>query len=537
MDDARPLDPQIEAAQNALAAKLGLQPGEVTIKTGKMKQDGYSATLEPDQEQTNILISIHKSGIDLHQPEEEKILREAMSKTPELAALAQWTPQDLLATQAKEKIIAATADTDFNKELLKWPVFDPEIAKKNHGFTDFAISHMRDHGYGVEFAVVIPRGDHSNWQEVTEKVAEQIRQRLPEIKEILTERVLKYYQVNLKAENKSDAEIAAAVTKATADMAALNIAVNSNDWEGITISLRSPQQVEALAKAGNVTKQPDNADELKVNNPLQHVITRTVSKEDEHPQLHKALARALLNDKGKKITAYFTEIAGTHDIKVAIMKEFHRIKQIDSTKEAAFNEIINSPLFKEHTLWAADPNKPGVASPSPTFSKPIEKNDTLDISFGIKRDQFAKLIESLANPAANVEQATASEASLKQTVQQEMQPLVDVVASVVNNQKTIAGTINAMMSQRLMTPPAAAPQTGILEKAATALTEAANRLAGWVERVEKTSSAPAAKPIPSDEALATTILAAAAAGATTTAVSWTDRAVVNAGEKQVTLGA
>ena len=370
-----------------------------------------------------------------------------------------------------------------------------------------------------------------------EEIVKNIEKRKVDILEVLANRVEKYSPAADTPEKKQALKDA---------VKRLEFSVTSADTKhgkGIDIHIMSPEQAATMKLPGGIT--PDKVQALNLTNPLLTLQNGEddLDKTKPQPHLQKALSRAILfagNSETVHETAQILPyILGKEDMRRMVGKSLTVLKNKNGTNLELVKRIdafLADPVFKDQNQWGKPIEKQEDIAQAPRFgkmtgdmtdtSKPYEPG-VMMVTVSLPADKFPAIrdqIAALDAPAAGA--ATPSPA-----LDQKVTALAEVVQAGLKNQLEIIKEVEKMQQAA---PPAAA-QAGILEKAATALTDAANRLVGWVERVEKASAPPAAKPIPSDEALANTILAAAAAGATTT--SWTDRTTQNAGEKQVTLGA
>lgn len=445
-------DTLIQQAEIALAAKLGVGAGAVSISTGDNPDpDGRWRGRIDDvaSNQTNLMIEVNVPGADLDPTGAKDKIREALSAIEPLSQIAQIKSDAVLAGEVLGQLKAATADTDFNAKLLEWPGFNKDIAARGWGVDDYAVSYVNNSAYGIELHLKIPTDKDTGPLPLARQVTEEQKKRLEsgEIKAILEERVIKYARANLAKEGKSAEEIDAAVGKIKADMANLVISINEEYGRNVSITLRSPKQAEAYKKAAGGFNEPDNANELRAENPLQNTLTSQLGK-DEQPQMHKALARTLLFTKDEKGRAAkpietFPLIAGRHDIKVAIAKELSRIGREKPEKAALFKEILESPLFKEHGRWAS--GSVDTALPTASITKPADKPDTIQVTMMVDMD--AKRFKG-KNP---VKDTIAALAALDTQPQQ--QPAAEAAqpaATMQQVESTAVGAITPAMQERAM---------------------------------------------------------------------------------------
>ena len=379
-------------AQSGLAAALDMDPGCVTIGTGDAPPEIEAVTFCGGAERTNLLLMLHKTGSDIDQPAMEKALLKQFADIAPLAAVARTKSDEELACEVGGMLKQAVCGTDFNAKLLEWPGFDPEVMKQT-AMADYAVSDVRPGAYGIEMDVHVPRqaAKDEDPKKLQERLAESIRARLPAIQAMLADRAEKYIKTNLLKEGKGEQEIADAANDARCKMEKLTISVNVTERNSVKITLRSPDQAEALAKAPAIYAEPDNGAELRATNPL-HALSNQITKEEPSPQLHKALSRSFLF-AGENAMEMFPAVAGTNDIKNAVAKELRRVETANPEKKAAFAAILASPLFKNH--WAA-PDSPDAALPLPVFRKDPKQADMMEVWIPLAKDKVKCTVEALA---------------------------------------------------------------------------------------------------------------------------------------------
>lgn len=266
--------------------------------------------------------------------------------------------------QAKDKVLAALDNIPAVRQILQ-TVSDENMARDVGNKLKIATE-------GTEFYIKIPADKNTYPKEMIEKVDNNIKERLPEILASLTEGVIKYITKNLQHEGKSEQEIVEAVEKAKVDMVKLKTAVNIGNDNNLSVTIRSPEQEEAIkTRTGSSWEVPNNADELKASNPLNELSSTLKEHEkqenpDASPQFNKALSRAFLYGGGEKAMEVFPLIAGRRDIYNAINKEAKKFPE----KTQQFQEILASDLFKKHG-WGIEKDEAGAAPAKPLFRKNI----------------------------------------------------------------------------------------------------------------------------------------------------------------------
>lgn len=481
-------DPLLQKASATLAAKLG---GEVSIGVGNKQNDSFAVPVDggsPD-EITNLLITLKAPGVDANpKATQEKILN-ALAEVPAITAVAQTTPDEKLANTVWNQLKGIAEGTQFDKRLLNWTGFNADVEKKGEE-RDFSVKVPRweDTAFGVEFNISVPRGEGTAQGPVVDKVAESIKSRLPAIKELLTKRVAKYTEQNMRKEGKSEDEIKLVLSKLPEAIQKLNIAVNADSGSGdnsITIALRSDQQVEAKKNAPSDGSMPDNADALRASNPLSalsHALTDDEKKANPEasPQLNKALGRAFLFG-GDNAMDVFPLIAGRKDMKTAIAKELQGVIKNNPEKAEAAKQILESDLFKAHD-WDAAPNATGTAKPAPIFSKDATKENEMQVWLTLPKDKVPETLQALA-------------AGMDAPAQQPQAAPADTLPTQSANDASMTAPPAAAQPQTAAQAPATAPEAQeekpgwLIQK----LTHAAPSLVpkSWVERVQRSDAAAA----------------------------------------------
>lgn len=407
-------NPIMERAAHNVATALGLPAEAVTLGTGAQGDaandavyihHGHSSDEHP---KTNLLITIEDPNFELMTGKEaQTAVLAALDKLEPIKKIALTVPDENTAVALHAKLKAVTEGTKFDSRLLNWPGFNPEIAKKGWGVGDHAIDRVSEGAYGVEFSLAIPRDKHADNKKLLEDLKANVTARLPAIREMLTERALKYVNQNMLTAGKNAEEIAAAVTKTREDMAKLDIHINTDDeyfGNNVSISLRSPEQAAAVAALGNKVdrwgSKPENADALRASNPL-HQLT-SVLKDDEleknpdaSPQLHKAVGRAFLF-AGEKAADEFPLVAGRRDIRNAILKELVGVSKGHPERAALVAEIMESNLLKNHQGFGEHKQN---ALELPSIGKNAAKPGQLQVWINLPETMLKQTVHALAEPA------------------------------------------------------------------------------------------------------------------------------------------
>ncbi len=484
-------DPRLLEARVKLAAHLGLPPDDITITIGPKDKgpNSYSTPLEstsstPDAPTEEVHITIHKQGLDIEPDRIREELRNSLAQVKPIADVAQMVPEVKLATKLVADLKEATKGTKFNQKLFEWPGFSTEVAKHHVSVNDYALEDVRSRAYGIEMNLRFPVAHNGENTESMQKFSEVTKGRFEAIREILTDRVLKYDGENLahrglngeetshiknqiKATGNQDekligdkidatlAEIkqkirpttpnvkpmkwsdikkeleakgpieAAVVAKLDANIQAseklvrkqmaelkFNIASHNNR---LSVTIRSPEQEAAYKEAektDHMYRDPaEGADALRNSNPLTSLVVglsresipATDTTPEISPQLHKALGRSFLFDKNKNPIPDFALIAGRKDIQAAIATEMMKVLPEHPERKDQFAAMLNSNIFKQHELWhGSSIGQADTAKPYPFFEKVAGENDTVDISFSVRKDadpaknQLKHLIEGLA---------------------------------------------------------------------------------------------------------------------------------------------
>ncbi|MDE3015446.1 MAG: hypothetical protein KGI29_00780 [Pseudomonadota bacterium] len=457
--DTYQADPRIKQSEAVIANAFDITPESVNITTGDEVNNRSYVVREigtDDEKYTNFVLTLRVPDSDLKPETIKAEVKEKLGALAPMKAVAQWTPEETVVESLVKDINAAISGTDFNRAFIdEPPVLKPEIVKKGWGASHkkHALSYVNSSSYGFKFGLSIPIDKDSDPKPLAEKLIADIKQRLPEIKLLLTDRVVKYTEMNLKAAGKNEAEIKQALENARANMAKLEITVNNDggNWSAhVTVTIRSPEQIAAFAnvKEAHNPKEPDNADALRATNPL-HGLKDMITEKDPHPQLHKAIARSFFFGKDKKPVAIFPLVAGRMDLKTAIAKEFARILPEHPDKKEAFDKILSSEIFKERNLT------------TPELIKDSKTHDTVEMRLSLTEKQLTSMLEGLAALSAPVAEAPAIATAT-----------CTATAAVGDNVTTTAGEAAAIANQIIADTTqlgAALPKTEINANLAAAL--------------------------------------------------------------------
>jgi hypothetical protein len=439
----------------AIAYHLGVPPDNVTVKIGRNAQDeGLNGSRnrrrrhhQEGVETEELIVTVHKPGVDLEEPRLKAEIRAKLAELKPLADNALMVPLDQLALRLKANIEEVTKDTNFNKDLLKWKGFDPNIinAGRGHEVGDYALQNVRSNSYGIWLNLHF---GHANGEDVSKEVKEFsdiTMGRLEAIRQILIARTIKYAKLNLlqkplnaqemqqveakaKAQGMDVKDVAAMTiqekaqaleTKIRADFADLKIEVSTDPaaHENLVVTMRSKAQAEAYeankadpnrdTEYAALPPEPANfpksnppvsyPDYLLNSNPLTSLevgLTKvakpaTDTTPEVQPQLHKTLARGLLFDQEKNLAPGAMRVLGRNDIKAAIIKELmlRVLPKHPEKKDEIVTKIINSEIFKNHGSWHATPGTVGSGRLEPEISRLGSNNDTLEFAFTLRTDK------------------------------------------------------------------------------------------------------------------------------------------------------
>ncbi|MBY0407011.1 MAG: hypothetical protein K2Q01_04915, partial [Rickettsiales bacterium] len=362
---------------------------------------------EGPDEKTNLNVSVNIPNVMFDESLKEKA--KDTLKNWDATKPWQWDSDYELAKALNTDVAAATNGVDgFNTALLGSPVFKVDDTKKAMAASvmSYAISDVRVGDLGVAFTLQRPMEKDVDHKPELEKVAAAINEPAhnTEIKEVLTQRVVKNTEIKMKADGKSDAEIQTQLAKVKADMAKLVITANiDTDWNnGVRISLRSPEQAKERASKPSDWVDCDNGVALRAGNPLSELDNKETDK-NPHPALQKSLARAIFYDKNKQVRPEMINFMGSMDMKAALAKEFHRLKQTAPEKTAAFDKILASEMFKIHSV---DQKQPDSGRPNASMEIAAGKNDVVHITMPIARKDLEATFKAMSGQV--VEAAPAS---------------------------------------------------------------------------------------------------------------------------------
>ncbi len=297
-------------------------------------------------------------------------------KDTALAVLAEVPVlKDAIAFESPEKHVAKLKDklaefigmgADIDPKLLEWRGFDSDTAGTWHSAPDHALQISKN-----EFAVTV----NIEAAKETKNIAENIRGRLPDIKQKLAERIAKYQGATDDAAKQA---IAQQVEKMDVTLTFNETAKNDNYFSpgSISITFASPEQAEATKNKNVPGATPPDQLTLNKTNPLSSLT-------DE--QLGKALGRSVLT-AGETAKDVFPLIAGREDMKRAVTKKLKAFAKTHPEHEQCVQEFLKDDAFKQQHQWDAPKNqrvelkKPPVVNKDP--SKPGEMTIDLTLSQG-----------------------------------------------------------------------------------------------------------------------------------------------------------
>ena len=388
-------------------------------------------------------------------------------------------------------------------------------------------------------------------------IVKNIESRKGDILAVLAERVAKYTD---SADTPEKKQALKELVKR------LEFSVTSADTaygKGIDISIMSPEQSAAKKLPGGIT--PDKVQGLNVTNPLLALQNGEddLDKTKPQPHLQKALSRAILfagnTETASETAKILPYILGKEDMRRMVGKSLTVLKgKVSGNPELVkrIDDFLADSVFKDSNNWGKPLEKQEDVAETPRINKvsgelfgdlssPYEPG-VMTVTVKIPADKFPTVRDQIAALDGQGAGQIASSDMLGM-IDNRIKPLAEALVTTIQNQQQIANRIVEQESKLALQSPQTTAQQGLLEKAAIALTNAANRLMSWVDRVEApANSQPVEIPqtLPSDEVLANNILAAAAANPTTSDAaamaavsSWTERTSKNTAEQQVRRGA
>jgi len=409
---------QLELAKAGLviSEKMGLPTGSVVLSTGyitgqDMKLNGPQIqNALHDDKIINLVVSINGLNYDLDPAQTEQQIRDALSQLKPLTNIARIEKDDQMAVEIHDKLAKLTEGTSFNKKLLDWVGFDPEVVSGDWKPIDYSMYYLHTSASGIDLGIMAhPNKEHTPEELLHNIIEPNFKERLPEIKKTLADRTIKYVTKGLRENGTPEPEIEAGIAKLREDIDALEITIN-RDSRGVVFSIRSPEQKKYHEEhqGEDIRIEPDNNDALIATNPLQFQLKSMVTEAEKaenpnaSPQLHKALSRAFLYGGGEKAMELFPMVAGRRDMVAALQKEAKKVIAEHPEKAEAFKEIIDSPIFDKQSPFA-DLEDAGVAPAKAKFYKTPD-DPTVKLVMSVEKSKIHETISALASMAGQGQQ-------------------------------------------------------------------------------------------------------------------------------------
>lgn len=319
-----------------------------------------------------------------------EIAEKLFAETPALKHEAIFESQKDYLSGLKDTLtgfIAAAKDTPaeryLRENLAEWKGFDSSFA--GPGLPDYAVSYAeQDRSFYSFMPVPTNSKDPEAAKEAAEKVAENMRTRLPEIKASLAKRAERYLG-ELSAED-----------KAKFDALELEVSTQPQDkWTTVVVKISSPEQKEWQAKPGETVPDPE---ELKKTNPLSLLVGKKNDKGDD--LLGKALGHSFLI-AGENARDVFPMVAGREDIARCMKKGLAKLAEAKPELAAEIEEFRKEPIFQPQQQWNKAPEDRGVPTKFPAHFKVDPKTpDTLEIKLSLPLDKAKSVVCDLSKMAA-----------------------------------------------------------------------------------------------------------------------------------------
>lgn len=247
--------------------------------------------------------------------------------------------------EAFDRVVAAGAPVP--AALKEWPGFNEE----DYQVDKHALGIQRG-DWGVTANIRIPKASKVE----PEKFSQDLQNRLPQIKEMLAERLSKY--------TAGDTQKNKAALLAQLNTMVFDVSVREQQWGNeIKLTIRSPQQDAALKAPGGIEAVADKAG-LRATNPLS-----AISDTEKNPQLQKALARSVLN-AGNPDPSLIAGVLGREDMNIYLHKVLGKFAEEKPAVKADVDKILNADALKSRGRFGQE-DKPEPQSKG-TYS--IEKS-------------------------------------------------------------------------------------------------------------------------------------------------------------------
>ena len=295
---------------------------------------------------------------------------------------------------------------DIPPAFLEWGGFKPTVAEKkgwNNDLGTHALNIDKD-GLGIHINIKVPLGEDEqpNSKAIIEGIEQNIKGRLPEIRDMLVKRIAKYKGVS------DEAGLAAIKQKVDA----LKIETSTSEYNQqdnyataaqVMINIASPEQKETSKDPVKFFGLPeDEKKKIAATNILQDLSIE---------QLGKALGRAFLS-AGETSQEIFPKIAGRRDMQIAIIKSLSRLKSAKPEIATEIETFLNDDTFKDHKRWVGpqtgEPTLKSRPSASTSKKNPNEMIFELPLAAG-QAQEIIKQLAALETAAPTQEQAADAE--------------------------------------------------------------------------------------------------------------------------------
>jgi hypothetical protein len=212
---------------------------------------------------------------------------------------------------------------------------------------------------------------------MAKKVADNLTQRLPEIKAAMLKRIIeKGYIPNL-----DDAKI-----KQLMEHKFEVVTAQQSNWTSVFIGIRSPEQEQHKANPG----VPVDMEKLKATNLLMQI--------PDEKNRFKLAARSVLFEGPKLQTpsAIFMDVAGTQDMENAVGKVMFRLKKAKPELAVPVDALMKENVFKRADQWNLPPDKREEYKRAVKASIDPDHPDVIKFSLPVPRGKAAEIVAAIA---------------------------------------------------------------------------------------------------------------------------------------------
>lgn len=387
-------------AETAFARKLSAQTigdensqqfvdARVKIDTGLPKSE-WNANEEHNE---TLRLTIQSNMVESN----PSALRKAIEQTIQsIEPMDEWVrarsaEQEVAYVKSKvEELINAGAD--LSKSILKWAGFDSKNEQR-YEVQEYLIS---THNNNDKFDVNLCLPEHLSDGLTSEKIAENIRKRLNDIKEMLAQRLIKAKNITNEIEKKELTE--------RVNQLDFHVIANSGYSSGgdvstgsVNIEIRSPKQLEKYeeSKEKNNDIAVHDDDTLKKTNLLSDFDTLAVSK---------ALSRAIQTAGGEKAEEVMPAIAGASDIRRKLEKVLSKFEQEHPEHAHKVADVLHSNVLVRG--WSDECKKFTKEPVHYIKDADSDKRGTMIVEMTLPEGKAAQVIQKLAamQPALSPEQ-------------------------------------------------------------------------------------------------------------------------------------